>query len=82
MKFKQIINNDELKEFEILTGKYKGKFISWWKNQYQHIDLMPDEYSSFGECLYFTRKNKDLTKKDILQIAEAVLNYKQRLEEK
>lgn len=81
IKFKQILKEENLREFEILTGKYKGKIISWWKNQYQHIDLMPNRDCFCGECLYCSRKHKNLKNKDILQIADAILNYKQRLEE-
>lgn len=79
MKFKQVINNTNLKEFQILTGKFKGMVISWWKNQYQHIDLMQDKTISYGENLYLTKKQKDLSNKEIKNIAKIILNYKETL---
>lgn len=76
-KFNQIVNNENIKEFEILNGKYKGYIISWWRNRFQHISLMQNKTTCFGEELYFTKQKKGLTPKQILEISEIILRYKQ-----
>ena len=79
MMFKTLINKNNLKEFEILSGKFKGMVISWWKNNHQHIDLMENKSTCYGENLYLTKKQKNLSNKEIKNIARIILNYKETL---
>jgi hypothetical protein len=76
IKFKQIINKPQHKEFLIKSGKYKGKYISYWVNTKSHIDLMENETTIFGECLYLSKSTKELSAKDIKTMANAILIHK------
>lgn len=76
MKIKQTTNEKDYKEFLIQSGRYKGCYISYWKNQCQHIDLMENETTSFGESLYITKQKKELTTNEIKMIVKAILTYK------
>lgn len=76
MKTKQTLNTKSIKDFEILDGMFKGYYISWWKNKKQHITLMRNKDCIYGEELYTTQQKKDLSTKEILLIAQAILKYK------
>lgn len=76
MRFMQTINKKDFKEFLITSGKFKGKYISYWKNKLQHIDLMENETTIFGECLYVSRSKKDLKTSEIKNIATIILKHK------
>lgn len=75
MRFKQTLDVPGIKEFLIVGGEYDGNYISWWKNQKQHIDLMTNDKTIYGRELYTTKQKKDLTTQEILTIAKAILTY-------
>lgn len=77
MQLTQTTNEKDFKEFLITTGKFKGYYISYWKNEHQHIDLMENATATFGECLYITKQKNNLTASEIKTIAKAVLIYKE-----
>lgn len=76
MTFKTMKNQTNLKEFLITSGEYKNKYISFWKNQYSHIMLMENATCICGETLFCRKRKKEMTNKEILQIAQNILYYK------